>query len=88
MNNITLYDPESHEPPDDPLLLRVLHGEWGIHDAEAGTMTAEAFAQKHRQLVRAWGRMEAWLCVTVDGTDYLWDRESGAYDGWDRRIRT
>ena len=72
MNKTTLYDPESHEPPDDPLLLRVLHGEWGIHDAEAGAMTAAAFGARYRQIPRTWGRdriiTDAPLLNTVEET--------------------
>ena len=81
-----IFDPDGDAPPNDPLIQQVLGGEWGILHEEAGTMTAEHFARMHGTQVNRWGRTGWYASVRVDGTDYLWEHESGKYDGWTREM--
>ena len=50
------------------------------HAARARSMTHIEFAKAHNVPVRGTG---VYLhCVTVDGVDYFWNADTGAFDGW------
>ena len=68
-------------------LRQAADGEFATLRETASKMTAAQFAKAHGAAVWGWGKPQpVYDAVTVGGTDYLWRKSNGKYDGWDRVI--
>lgn len=62
------------------LFKQAKEGEFALLSDQARQMSSEQFAVLHQVSIRH-GVMD---CVTVEGCEYYWSRETGKYDGWGR----
>lgn len=71
----------------DHMMRQAASGEFSPQREEAAELGWLRFAARYRTLPWLWGRPRpVYVCVTVGGTDYLWNIRDGEFDGWDRAL--
>lgn len=71
----------------DYLLMQARNDEFAIDDQEAGSMTAQEYANKYGLIVEGNQSGDGLWRVTRNGTDYFWNPDTGKYDGWGKGLK-